>query len=79
MKHHPRFIQIRIATCLAIDRLLHEGKFATAKAALTYIMVKAHNKGVKTGFEAETEEASYRRYRVFKHRYHSDIMKHAET
>jgi vancomycin permeability regulator SanA len=62
-------MRLRIATYLTVQRLLDEGSSPSAKEALRYVIVKARQKNVPTGYDhLETFDRIYRAYRIFQSR-----------
>jgi hypothetical protein len=68
-------MRLRIATYLTVQRLLDEGSQPSAKEALRYVVAKAHQKNVPTGYDHLCNfERIYRAYRIFNSRHKSIIQ-----
>lgn len=78
MRHQPQYIHQRTSTVLAVEKLLDSGRYATHRDALAYALRRAAEKGLVTGFEADTFEKSYERYRLFRSRHKRHITTHIE-
>ena len=69
--------RLRIATYLTVQRILDEGTAANAKEALRYVIAKAKQKGVATGYEhLETFDRIYGAFRIFASRHRTTIEKY---
>lgn len=67
-----RLVQIerlRLATMLTIEKLLDTGRFTSARLAFVYILVKARQKRIATGFDHHgSAEKAWGAFRTWKSR-----------
>lgn len=71
----PQLHTIRISTCIAVNLLLDRGRFPSQKQALEYVMIKARQKRLSTGFDHHaTFQRAYQAYRQFRRRNKADIV-----
>ena len=65
-----QIVRLRIATYLTVQRLLDEGSHPNAKEALRYVVTKAYQKNIPTGYDHLIKfDRIYRAYRIFNTRY----------
>lgn len=73
----PQLHSLRLSTCLAVERLLDRGRFPSQRRALEYVMIKARQKRLSTGFDHHaTFQRAYQAYRQFRVRNRADLERH---